>query len=60
MIQTAIMNMDFKKLKNLMPHIALITTVEREHADEIDQKIRVIKERARGMINTLLCKKLPK
>jgi hypothetical protein len=26
----------------------------------IEQKIRVIKERARGMINTLPCKKLPK
>ncbi len=43
-----------------MPHVALNTTAAREHVGEIERKIRVIKERARGMINTLPNKKLPK
>jgi len=43
-----------------MPHVALNTTAAREHIGEIDQKIRVIKERARGTFNTLPYKKLPR
>ena len=59
-VQTAMMDMEFEKLKPLMPHVALNTTAAREHIGEIDQKIRVIKERARGTFNTLSHKKLPR
>ncbi len=59
-MQTAIMDIEFEKLKNPMPHIALNTMVVREHVSEIKQKFRVINERARGTINTLPYKKLPK
>jgi hypothetical protein len=52
--------MEFKKLKNLIPHLAFNTMAARKHVGEIKQKIRVIKERARGMINALPYKKLPK
>ena len=56
----AMMDMEFEKFKPLMPHVALNTTATQEHIREIEQKIRirVIKERARGMFNTLPYKKL--
>jgi hypothetical protein len=54
------MDMEFEKLRTMMPHVALNTTAAREHVVEVEQKIRVIKERARGTFNTLLYKKLPK
>ena len=53
-------DMEFDKLKPLMPHVALNTTAAREHVGEIERKIRVIKERARGTFNTMPYKKLPK
>jgi hypothetical protein len=59
-IQTALMNMEFEKFKTMMPQVALNTTAAREHVGEVEQKIRVIKERARGTFNTLPYKKLPK
>ena len=59
-VQMAMMDMEFEKLKPLMPHVALNTTAAREHVGEIEQKIRVIKERTRGTFNTLPYKKLPR
>jgi hypothetical protein len=52
------MDMEFEKLKTLMTHAALNTTAAQEHIGEIEQKIRVIKESARGMFNTLPYKKM--
>jgi len=43
-----------------MLHVALNTTASREHVGEIEQKIRVIKERARSTFNTLPYKKIPR
>jgi len=54
------MDMEFEKLRHLMPHVVLNTTAAREHVGEIERKIRVIKERARGTFNTIPYKKLPK
>ena len=59
-IQTAMMDMEFEKLRSLMPRVALNTTAAREHVGEIERKIRVIKERARGTFNTMPYKKLPR
>ena len=59
-MQTAMMDMEFDKLKELLTNVALNTTAAREHVGEIEQKIRVIKERASGTINTLPYKKLPR
>jgi len=59
-VQTRMMDMEFEKLRPLMPHVALNTTAAQEHVREIEQKIRVIKERARGMFNTLPYKKIPR
>ncbi len=59
-MQTTMMDMEFDKLKNLLAHVALNTTAAREHVGENEQKIRVIKERTRGTINTLPYMKLPR
>jgi hypothetical protein len=59
-VQTAMMDVEFEKLRTLLPHMALNTTAAREHVGEIERKIRVVKERARGTFNTLPYKKLPK
>ncbi len=59
-VQTTMMEMKFDKLKSLFLHVVLHTTAAREHVGKIEQKIRVIKERARGTINTLPYKKLPR
>jgi hypothetical protein len=59
-VQTAMMDVEFEKLRTLLPHVVLNTMAAREHVGEIERKIRVIKERARGTFNTLPYKKLPK
>ncbi len=59
-IQMALMDMEFENLRTMMPHMALNTMAAHEHIGEVEQKIRVIKERARGTFNTLPYKKLPK
>jgi hypothetical protein len=52
-VQTMMMDMEFKKLVDLLPNVTINTTAAREHVGEIERKIRVIKESARGTMNTL-------
>jgi hypothetical protein len=52
-VQVAMMDMEFEKLRNMLPNVTLNTTAACEHVREIKRKIRVIKERGRGMINML-------
>jgi hypothetical protein len=59
-VQTMMMDMEFKKLVDLLPNVVINTTAAQEHVGEIEQKIRVIKERARGTMNTLPYSQLPK
>jgi hypothetical protein len=56
----SMMDIEFKKLRDLMPNVALNTTAAQEHMGEIERKIRVIKERTRGTISTLPYEMLPK
>jgi hypothetical protein len=59
-VQTmSMMDMEFKKLKNLLPGIKLNTTATREHVGEIERKIKVIKEEARGTISMLSYEMMP-
>jgi hypothetical protein len=58
-VQISLMDIEFEKLKPLMPSITLNTTAAREHVGEIKRKVRVIKERARSTINTLPYHTLP-
>jgi hypothetical protein len=59
-VQVAIMDMKFEKLRDMLPNVTLNTTVAREHIGEIERKIRVIKERRRGTINMLPYETMPK
>jgi hypothetical protein len=59
-VQTSMMDMEFEKLGDLLPGIVLNTTAAWEHVGEIEQKIRVIEEKARGTVNILPYPLLPK
>ncbi len=59
-VQTMMMDMEFEKLVDLLPNVEINTTAAREHVGEIERKIRVIKERAIGTINTLPYLQLPR
>ena len=59
-VQTVLMDMEFQCLQPLMPQIIVNTTAANEHVAEIERRIRVVKERARGIINTLPYPRLPK
>ena len=56
---TVLMDNKFEKLRPLVPHLAINTTATREYVPEIEQCIRLIKERGRGILNTLLFKQMP-
>jgi hypothetical protein len=43
-----------------VPILAINTTMAEEHIPEVERKIRLIKERGRGTLNTLPFKKMPR
>jgi hypothetical protein len=47
-VQVTLMDMEFEKLKDVLPNITINTMAAREHVEEIKRKIQVIKERAKG------------
>jgi hypothetical protein len=57
-VGTVLMDNEFEKLQNLVPILAINTTVAKEHVPEVERKIRLIKERGRGILNTLPFKKM--
>jgi hypothetical protein len=59
-VQAMMMDMEFEKLVDLLPNVVINTTTAQEHVGEIEQKIQVINERARGTMNTLPYSQLPK
>jgi hypothetical protein len=59
-VQTMLMDMEFEKLVDLLPNVTINTTAAQEHVGEIERKIRVIKERARGTMNNLPYPQLPR
>ena len=58
-VQTAMMDYEFEKLKTLMPNITLNTMAPNDHVGKIEQKIQVIKENAQCTVNTLPYPMLP-
>jgi hypothetical protein len=58
-VGTVLMDNEFECLKNLVPTIVINTTAANEHVPEIERQIRLIKERGRGILNTLPYKKMP-
>jgi hypothetical protein len=55
-----LMDNEFEKLQNLVPILAINTMAAKEHVPEVERKIRLIKERGRGILNTLPFKKIPR
>ena len=53
-------DMKFEKLVDLLPNVTINSMAAQENVGEIKWKIRVIKERARGMVNTLPYPQLPR
>ncbi len=53
------MNNKFEKLRNLVPVLAVNTTAMKEHVPKVERRTRLIKERSRGILNTLPFKKMP-
>jgi hypothetical protein len=47
-----LMDNKFEKLRNLVPILTINMTVAKEHVPEVERKIRLIKERERGILNT--------
>ena len=59
-VGTVLMDNKFEKLWNLVPILVVNTTAAKEHVPEVERKIRLIKERGRGILNTLPFKKMPR
>ena len=59
-VGTVLMDNEFEKLQNLVPILAINTTAAKEHVPEVERKIGLIKERGRGILNTLPFKKMPR
>ncbi len=59
-VQIAMMDMEFEKLRDMLPNVMHNTTAACKHIEKIECKIRVIKERGRGMLNMLPYKTIPK
>jgi hypothetical protein len=58
-VGTILADNEFKPLQNLLPILAVNTTAAKEHVPEVERRIRLIKERGRGILNTLPFKKMP-
>ena len=58
-VHTILMDNEFKKVQDHVPEINLNTPAAAKHVEEIERKIRVIKERARRILCTLPYKRLP-
>jgi len=59
-VGTVLMDNEFEKLHNLVPILDINTMAAKEHVPEVERKIRLIKERGRGTLNTLPFKKMPR
>ena len=59
-VQTALIDMEFEKLRDMLPNVTLNTMAAREHVGKIKRKIRVVKERARSTMSVIPYKLLPK
>ena len=53
-VRYIMMDGEFEKVKELLLTIVCNTTAAKEHVSEAERKIRVVKERNRSVVNTLL------
>ena len=59
-VRTLLMDGEFEILKPLMPNVECNTTAAKEHVSEAERTIRTLKERMRGLVNTLPFEYLPR
>ncbi len=59
-VGTVLMDNEFEKLRNLTLILTVNTTAAKEHVPEVERKITLIKEQGRGILNTLLFKRMPR
>ena len=59
-VRYIMMDREFEKVKELLPTIVCNTTASKEHVAEAERKIRVVKKRNRGVVNTLLFTYIPR
>ena len=52
-VQVALMDMEFERVQTECPSLPINTCAANEHVPEIERAIRLVKERARGVFNTL-------
>jgi hypothetical protein len=58
-VGTVLMENKFEQLRVLILFLIVNTTAAKEHVPEVERQIRLIKERRRGILNTLPFKKMP-
>ncbi len=58
-VGTVLMDNEFEKLRVMIPILVVNTTAAKEHVPEVERRIRLNKECRRGILNTLLFKKMP-
>ena len=58
-VQILLMDNEFEKVRDHIPSVDLNTPAASEHIGEIERRIRLIKERARGIVCTLPYPQLP-
>jgi hypothetical protein len=59
-VQTVLMDKEFDTVASKCPTLPINTTAANEHVPEIERTVRFVKERARGLENTLPFTGLPK
>jgi len=52
-VQTALMDREFEAVRSACPTLPINTTAANEHVPEIERAVRTVKDRARGIYNTL-------
>jgi hypothetical protein len=59
LVGTVLMDNKFEKLRVLIPIFVVNSTAAKEHVPEVERGIRLMKERRRGILNTLPFKRMP-
>ncbi len=58
-VQTLLLDGEFDKVAKLLPEVVVNTTSAGEHVGDIERHIRTVKERGRGLMNTLPYTRMP-
>ena len=59
-VRTILMDREFEKIRPLLHNLECNTTAAKEHVSEVERTIRTIKERTRGLLETLPFSHMPR